>query len=238
LCGINNILPSVEAAAVQDVLSKGHMPETDRSPIEDLLPAGISLPFILKLSLEPALENLDLIYVLSDYVNEACLKVIPEVRAKAEAEGKDVVIFVTYTDGDRGQEVLALEAGADDCYPITADMRKAFLVPVRAALARRKGLSRDASRMLSVDPLTHRALVRGRPIAVSPLEFRFLLELHYHRGEVVPREKLAIALWGVSDPSYLESLRQLVHRLRLRLGPAAEAIVTIPRVGYLLERKD
>ena len=214
---------------------KGH--ETDRSPNEGLLPAGLSFPLVFKLTLDPAHEKLEVIYMASDWVDEACLKAIPEVRAKAEAEGKDVVILVTYTDGDRDQEAVALEAGADGCYPVTADMRKA-LAQVRGLLARRKGLPRDASRMLSVDPLTHRALVWGRPIAVSPLEFRFLLVLHHHPGEVVRREELAIALWGVSDPSYLESLRQLVRRLRLRLGPAAAAIVTIPRVGYLLERKD
>lgn len=77
----------------------------------------------------------------------------------------------------------------------------------------------------------------GRPISLTPLEYRLLRVLLTQPGQVIPTDELIERVWGYSDSGSRDLARGLVHRLRLKLGDPASGpqfIETIPSVGYRL----
>jgi len=135
---------------------------------------------------------------------------------------------VLYAGDDLAQEIVALEAGADECIRLDVDYR--YLV----ARLRRSNELRTPSHSFVLDPLTHQAVVAERRFSLSPLEFRFLLELQRQRGRVVAHAHLERLLWGDAGASSRESLKHVVHRLRLRLEGEGGAITAVAGVGYML----
>ncbi len=176
--------------------------------------------------------DLPLVFVATDTMSERALQAVRDLRSV----GDQVCVVVFYNGADPEQEILALEAGADDCIPMPADLRY-FEARLRATASRlgRSYHPQRPAQFIEVNPLTHQAQVDGHHLPASPLEFRFLLELCRQRGRMVSREHLEQALWGEVSHASSESLKALVHRLRLRLGPDAGAIITVPGVGYRIE---
>ena len=140
----------------------------------------------------------------------------------------------------RSLAVECLEAGADS----------ALSEPVgrRELAARLRALSRSpelpATRResyhvgeLEIDSETHRASVGGRPVDLTPTEFRLLLALARHGGNVVPYDDLIAEVWTGGRPDARENLRLYVRYLRTKLAddPRRPRLVLCHRgVGYAL----
>jgi DNA-binding response OmpR family regulator len=77
------------------------------------------------------------------------------------------------------------------------------------------------------------ATIAGRPVRLSPLEFRFLDYLAHQPGRAVPAGELAEHLYGAGDSADANAIEALVARLRRKLG--AEIIETRRGFGYVLE---
>ena len=75
-------------------------------------------------------------------------------------------------------------------------------------------------------------LVNGKPLTLSPLEFRVLRLLLERKGRVVEREEFFERVWGDETEVSERAIDTLVRRLRLRLGDASSRIETIRGVGY------
>ncbi len=177
-------------------------------------------------------ETPPLLFVATDNVDDDCVAVIRELKASNE----EAAVIVLYTGGDPEQEISVLDAGADDCILVAFDFRH-LSARLRAAVARFRRIDHPhrLACPIEVDPLTHQVRVDGHGLTLSPLEFRFLLELRQQRGKLVPYERLEQILWGETDRASRQSLKQLAHRLRLRLGNAAPSVVCVPGVGYILQ---
>jgi DNA-binding response OmpR family regulator len=79
------------------------------------------------------------------------------------------------------------------------------------------------------------------PLDLTPAQFRLLLHLYQHTGDVCTRESCAEALWGREyDPGLdAEALDRAIsnHRHKLReLKPASEMIKTARGLGYVLDQ--
>lgn len=176
--------------------------------------------------------EINLTFVLTDKIDDRCIVTIQGLAMR----GEDSAIVVLYSDPDPEQETVALEAGADDCISLAFDPRYlSARLRSTATRLRRVGLHQRPDHQIDIDPYTHEARVNGRPLPLSFLEFRLLLELRRWRGKVVPHATLERTLWGEQSVSARQSLKQLVRRLRARLGSASNAIVNIPGVGYMLK---
>lgn len=75
---------------------------------------------------------------------------------------------------------------------------------------------------------------------LSALQFRALLFLYQHAGEVVPRQDLIVAVWGSEEAAGVsdQALDALLRRLRERLAeadPTHEYIVTVRGHGIRLD---
>ena len=86
---------------------------------------------------------------------------------------------------------------------------------------------------LRLAPQRHEAWVGDQPLALSPREFRLLVELAREPGKVVAKNVLAQRLEPLGDALDAATLEVHVSNLRKKIG--AERVVTVRGVGYRLQ---
>jgi DNA-binding response OmpR family regulator len=128
--------------------------------------------------------------------------------------------------------VAGLEAGADDYVekPFVPEVLLARLRSVlrRAGSGAREGQLRLGGCLVDVNAMEVRR--DGERLAVTPTEFRLIVELARHVGEVRSRRDLLTAVWDYDWDGDTRLVDVHVQRLRAKLG--AEAIETVWGVGY------
>jgi DNA-binding response OmpR family regulator len=147
------------------------------------------------------------------------------------------ILMLTVRDGE-ADLVRALELRADDY--LTKPYSPRILIARVKALLRRAGTDPaykseagpyrlDTNTLeLHVGEVTHR---------VTPLESRLLQLLIAHAGQAVTTDRLLTHVWGQRAGGDRQLLKQLVHRLRQKLGEstaAGAAVETVSNVGYRL----
>jgi two-component system KDP operon response regulator KdpE len=161
-------------------------------------------------------------------IDETCL-----ASVRGLVEESDTIVLVFYTRGSAADEVRALEAGADDCLPLSFSVER-LRARLLSLTSRRPVAALPTTWGLALDLASHQATLHDRPLHLSPQEFRLLVELWRRRGRVVPYRDLQRALYGHADAAGRPALRQLAHRLRARLGCADDLLSAVPGFGYLL----
>jgi len=142
------------------------------------------------------------------------------------------------------QKVAALDLGADDYITKPFAMNE-LLARLRAAI-RRRTLPVDRPGPVhigttSVDLARREATRDGRPLHLTPLEFRLLECLVRQAGLIVTPRQIIREVWGpdrVDDP---RSLRVLVKTLRKKLEPEPHRpryLVTEAGLGYRLRLEE
>jgi DNA-binding response OmpR family regulator len=131
------------------------------------------------------------------------------------------------------QRVEGIDAGADDY--LTKPFEIEEMLARVGALLRRTG--RHTTPVLEIGSLridTRRmqALLNGRAVELSPLEFRLLRYLAHNRNRVVPQGELVEHVYG-SDQPESNAVEALVARLRRKIGP--KLIETRRGHGYIIE---
>jgi DNA-binding response OmpR family regulator len=149
--------------------------------------------------------------------------VVPVVMLTARTDPVDVV--------------LGLEAGADDY--VTKPFEPAILAARLRAVLRRVA-RHDASPVLrigelEIDRAGMEVRAGGAPVALTPTEYRLLLELAENRGVVLSRERLLEDVWGYVWSGDTRLVDMHVRRLRAKIGP--DAIETVRGAGYKRVRR-
>jgi DNA-binding response OmpR family regulator len=156
---------------------------------------------------------------------------------------KQPIIMLT-VQRDEIDKVLGLEMGADDYVTkpfglrelvarIRAQLRRAYgeLAPGEADHLRAGDLTIDLGRVEAYrDP--------GRPLPLTPIEFRLLVCLARHPNAALSRGQILDDVWGYAADVESEQIVN-VHIRRLRekveLDPARPTLIlTVPGVGYRL----
>lgn len=150
------------------------------------------------------------------------------------------ILFLTVKE-DIQDKIAAFEAGCDDYLAKPFNMDELAL-RVKALL--RHGHSPSPSGQLAVgairvDPDSGLAMVDGRAVELTPVEFELLYYLAAHAGEVLATERLLQDVWGYPPGTGNPSLvRMHVLNLRRKIEPRPEApafLCTVPRHGYTLQ---
>jgi DNA-binding response OmpR family regulator len=131
--------------------------------------------------------------------------------------------------------VLGLEAGADD-YVVKPFSMPELISRVRAVLRRRALDLAEPARLsvgaLVLDLARHTASVAGKPVRLTPSEFKLVALLARHPERVFSRRELMQHLW---DSSYVGDQRAGdAHIVNLRRKLGRERLVTVRGVGYKL----
>ncbi len=169
-----------------------------------------------------------------------------DVCRQLRAEGKRMPILMLTARDEELDKVLGLELGADD-YVVKPFGLRELTSRIRALLRRAYGdlAAADATsgrvRFGDVEIDMERLLVRrnGRPVDLTPTEFRLLRYLVAHPGRPTSRQVLIEAVWGYdSEVGYDRTVDVHVRHLRQKLesDPAQPRyLVTVRGVGYKFE---
>jgi len=145
----------------------------------------------------------------------------------------DVPIVMVTAKVEEIDRLIGLDLGADDyvCKPFSV---RELVARVRAIL-RRRGTPSSA---LLIDEERHVAELDGKPLDLTPVEFRLLRALASSPGRVFPRERLLERLYEdhrvVTDrtvDAHVKNLRRKLEEVR----PGEEVVRSIYGVGYKLE---
>ena len=82
---------------------------------------------------------------------------------------------------------------------------------------------------------SHTVTRDGQTVALSPKEFELLRVFLQNQDLALSREKLLAMVWGYEYAGESRTVDIHVQRLRQKLG-LAERLVTLPRIGYRLEK--
>jgi len=164
-------------------------------------------------------------------------------RIRAQSETPIILLTVR---GEEDDIVHGLELGADDY--ITKPFSPRQLVARAHAILRRSGKAVAPvvrqSGGLTLEPSRRELRFgQGKTVSLTPLESRLLDYLMLNAGHVLTAEAIIDHVWG-PEGGDRDMLRQLVHRLRLKIArvcgsrsdepdPAASIhIETVPGLGY------
>jgi two-component system response regulator RegX3 len=157
---------------------------------------------------------------------------------RSESAVAIIMLTAKETEVDR---VLGLEMGADD-YVVKPFSTKELVSRVRAVIRRQaleQGRGTTILRIgrLSLDPSRHRVEVDGKPVHLTPTEFRLMSMLGARPGEVHSRTEIMRHVWQteyVADPRTVDVHVRNIRR-KIERDPAhPEHLVSVRGFGYQL----
>lgn len=156
-----------------------------------------------------------------------------------------VPIIVLSARGQERDKVQALDAGADD-YLTKPFGTSELLARIRVALRRVAERTPNEEPIVALGDVTvdlaRRLVTRaGKPVHLTPHEYKLLTTLLKYAGKVVTHKQLLKEVWGPQAVSQTHYLRVYMAQLRQKLeaDPARPRYLTTePGVGYRLRSED
>lgn len=155
------------------------------------------------------------------------------------------IIMLTARDAEMDR-ILGLELGADD-YVVKPFSPRELVARVKAVLRRSQVTAAAAQSAktatlsypgLSIDPESHRVLVNGKPVNLTPKEYDLLYQMARSPHRTFTREGLLEAVWGYDYLGDTRTVDTHVNRLRdklLKITGSKYYIATVWGIGYKFE---
>ena len=164
------------------------------------------------------------------------LDLVRSVRARSE-----VPIIIVSAQTDSHDVVAGMEAGADD-YVTKPFVAKELMARIRRQLRRSEPRSPELPILqcgpLELRPDTGQALLNGRQLSLSRIEFDVLAELIGAGGRVLSRDELLRDVWGYGSMGDGRIVDSLIYRLRGKIEQDAanpKLLITVRGFGYRME---
>ncbi len=159
----------------------------------------------------------------------------------------DVPIIMLTAKGEEIDKVVGLELGADDYITKPFGVHE-LLARISAVLRRSKRQNKNKDRDLfqevfmfgcfEVNPKTYKLSKAGRSSDLSERELKLICHFHAHKGEVLTRDNLLNAVWGIDYFGTTRTLDQHIAQLRKKIeaDPSNPVLITtVHGVGYRYE---
>ncbi len=149
-----------------------------------------------------------------------------------------IPIIMLTAKAEEIDKVIGLELGADD-YVTKPFSTRELVARVRAVLRRRIRADVDAGRLMvgdvAIDIERREVRVKGRPVDLTPSEFKILHLLATRQGRIQTRDQILNYLWG--DEKFVIDRTVDVHirHLREKLGEASHIIKNVRGAGYRID---
>jgi len=161
------------------------------------------------------------------------LAVLRTIRAK----GQSAPVLVLTAVGEKTSIVKLLNAGADDYIAKPFDLGE-MLARAKALIRRGKGVShpRIALADLVIDTLERTVTVAGKPVELSPTEYRALEYLSHRPRSVISKQVLLEHLYDYNWEHHSNVIEAHISNLRRKLNRDGEGrwIETLRGRGYRL----
>ncbi len=164
-------------------------------------------------------------------------------RLRDDPETLSIPVLMLTAKREQEDRIEGLELGADD-YLTKPFSPRELVLRVQAVLRRAQDAgTASGGRVLRAGPLrmdlaSHRVLLEGRELILTPTEFRLLESLMERRGRTQSRKQLLERVWsyesGISDRVQTRTVDMHVRRLRSKLGRVGQWIETVRGFGYRL----
>ena len=164
------------------------------------------------------------------------------VALKGDPDTAGIPILMLTAKTEETDIIVGLSMGADDY--VTKPFSMKVLIARVAAVLRRKAAIEPSSAILAagqvvIDQSKHEVTVSGRPINLTPTEFKLLSAILSARGRVLSRDQLMDRAMGADVFVTDRAIDVHITAVRKKLGDLAWMIHTVRGVGYrLLERKE
>ncbi|MXV89593.1 MAG: response regulator [Acidimicrobiia bacterium] len=163
-----------------------------------------------------------------------------ELMQEILAIGDVPVIFLSAYDQDQ-VIAQAFAMGAVD-YIVKPFSPTELAARVNAALRKKAEMPTPFTLGELTINYTERAVtVGGRPVELTPTEFRLLTELSTNAGTALTHDQLLQRVWGPGQPGDARPMRTVIKNLRRKLGEETKNptyVLTVPRVGYRMRKPD
>ena len=159
---------------------------------------------------------------------------------------EDVPVIFLSMYGQDDVVARALDLGASD-YVVKPFSPTELAARIRAALRKREAPYQAEpsepydTEGLTIDYARRRVTLAGRPVELTATEYALLYELSVHAGRVLTHDHLLQRVWGPERTGEPWQVREVVKRLRRKLGDDAQNptyIFTVPRVGYRIAKSE
>lgn len=147
------------------------------------------------------------------------------------------ILVISARDQDE-EKAAALDLGADD-YLTKPFSSTELLARIRTALRHCPAAGKPAGKVgeLALDRNQHRALLGGREIHLTPLEYKLLETFFESPGKVLTTQMIIQSVYGIQYAQDTRALRTLMAGLRRKIEPDPghpRYILTEIGVGYRL----
>ena len=162
-------------------------------------------------------------------------------------EESSIPIIILSAKTEDADKILGLNIGADD-YVEKPFNPLELVARVKTQLRRytrynpREGTVQEVTeydfRGLQISKATHKCVLFGEELALTPLEFSILWYLCEHRGNVVSSEELFEHVWGEAFMDSNNTVMSHIARLREKMHEPSRKpkfIKTVWGVGYTIE---
>lgn len=152
----------------------------------------------------------------------------------------NIPVIMLTARGEEEQKVRGLALGADD-YVTKPFSQRELLARIQAVLRRaeqppllpKTRIEVDAD--LSIDFDRGEVWVRGKPVHLTPTEYRLLYHLASNPGRLMPADVLLAKVWGYEYEGEEHYVRLYISYLRQKIEPDPahpKYILTVPGLGY------
>ncbi len=163
-------------------------------------------------------------------------------RLKGDSQTTAIPLLMLTARSEETDIIVGLSLGADD-YVSKPFSMKVLLARVAAVLRRKSSVEQTQpilnSGPMVIDQARHEITLKGKPINLTPTEFKLLTALANARGRVLSRDQLTDRVMGNGVFVTDRAIDVHVTAVRRKLGEFQWMVHTVRGVGYrLLEAKD
>jgi DNA-binding response OmpR family regulator len=156
---------------------------------------------------------------------------------RADRTTAHLPIIMLTARAEETDRIIGLETGADDY--VAKPFSPNELVARIRALIRRSQRTEPEEPLLQYGPIVmdlarHTVSDGARQVKLTAKEFLLLKYLLHHKGRVLSRDVLLGDVWGYQYTGGTRTVDVHVRRLREKLPPLVDALVTVKQFGYRL----